>query len=69
MSNIHDHEPNEDKDKEIVKYIKCRTCGGYGYNFNTEHGNARLCDSCLGDKISRDPRDYKDRKDIPPLRK
>jgi hypothetical protein len=65
MSNIHDHEV-KDEDKEVVKYKKCRTCGGYGYNFNTEHGNARLCDSCLGDKISRDPHDYANKRDIPP---
>jgi predicted Zn-ribbon and HTH transcriptional regulator len=34
----------------------CEVCGGYGYNFNTEHGNAIQCPSCKGDKISRDPR-------------
>jgi len=68
MSNIHDHEVKDD-DKIIVKYPKCKTCGGYGLNFNTEAGNGQRCPSCLGDKISRDPRDYKDRRDIPPLRK
>lgn len=61
MSNEFEDEANK------VKYKRCRTCGGYGYNFNTEHGNARKCDSCNGDKISRDPHDYATRADIPPL--
>lgn len=59
-------EDDENPKQGRIKPI-CKTCGGYGYNFNTEAGNARKCDSCGGDRISRDPRDYANKNDIPPL--
>jgi len=49
-----------------AKYKVCRTCGGYGYNMLTTHGNAQRCPSCKGDKISRDPHDYATKAEIPP---
>ena len=40
--------------KQRHLFKQCRTCGGYGYNMLTEHGNAQRCPSCRGDKISRE---------------
>ena len=57
-----------DKELDKIQYKKCRVCGGYGYNFPAGQKSAQICPSCNGDKISRDPHDYVDKRDIPPRR-
>lgn len=54
-------------DVEIPKLPKCRVCGGYGWNYPPGGRSAQKCPSCFGDKISRNPHDYVDKRDIPPL--
>lgn len=56
------------EDVPMPKLPRCRTCGGYGYNFPAGQKSAQICPSCNGDKISRDPHDYVDKRDIPPRR-
>jgi len=58
---------DKELETELKSYKKCRVCGGYGWNYPSGGRSAQKCPSCKGDKISRDPRDYADKQDIPPL--
>jgi hypothetical protein len=43
------------KPKDGYEYVKCGWCGGYGYHFRSERGNATRCEICDGRKYVEKP--------------